>query len=96
MSKSTEKPSEPGKMKKNVEKIPQKSPAVGKRAKEMMSDHIKDENDVISEEDFKNLNIELEMPKDEAHQPIQIDDDTKRPKDEDKDPKVSTPWDIIS
>ena len=96
MSKSAEKPFEPGREKANVEEIPQKPRTVGKRAKEMMSNHIKDENDVITEEDFKNLNIDLEMPKDEAHQPIEIDDNTERPKDEDKDPKVSTPWDIIS
>jgi hypothetical protein len=96
MSKSTQKPSGNGTEKKNVEEIPQKSRKVGKTAKQIMSKHIKDKDDLITEEDFKNLNIELELPKDEAHQPIEIDDDTKRPKDEDKDSKTATPWDIIS
>jgi hypothetical protein len=96
MSKSTQKPSEAGIEKKSVEEIPQKSRKVGKTAKQIMSKHIKDKDDVITEEDFKNLNIELELPKDEAHQSIPIDDNTKRPKDEDKDPVVATPWDIIS
>jgi hypothetical protein len=61
-----------------------------------MNKHIQDENDVITDEDFKNLNIDLEISKDTAHQPLEIPDDTERPKDEDKDPKILTPWDVIN
>ncbi len=96
MSKSIQKTSELAETEKNVEKIPQKSHSTGKTTKQMMSKHIRDENDVITEEDFKNLNIDLEISKDTAHQPLEISDDTQRPKDEDKDPKIVTPWDVIN
>jgi hypothetical protein len=81
---------------KPVEKIPQKSKLGRKTTQEMMSKHIHDEKDVISEEDFKNLKLDLELPADEAHQPLEIPNDPDRPKDEDKDPKVMTPWDLIN
>ena len=61
-----------------------------------MSRHIQNENDVITDEDFKNLDIGLDISKDTVHQPLPISDDPDRPKDEDKDPKVITPWDVIS
>lgn len=61
-----------------------------------MSKHIQDENDVITDEDFKNLKLDMELPIDEAHQPLTISNNTERPKDEDKDPKILTPWDLIN
>ncbi len=96
MSKSANKPSELSGDKKSVEKTPQKSQTVGKTTQQIMTKHIQDENDVISDEDFKNLKLDLELPTDKAHQPLEISNDTERPKDEDKDPKVMTPWDLIS
>jgi hypothetical protein len=37
----------------------------------------------------------MELPTDEAHQPLVILSEEERPKDEDKDPKMVTPWDVI-
>jgi hypothetical protein len=96
MSKSLKKSSELSGENKSVEKIPQKKISTGKTAKQLMNKHIQDENDVITEEDFKNMKIDLDISGDTAHQPIEIVDDPERPKDEDKDPKVTTPWDVIS
>ncbi len=68
----------------------------GKTAKELMTRHIVNEDDVISDEDFKNLVIDVEITSDVAHHPLEITNDPDRPKDEDKDPKISTPWDVIN
>ncbi len=76
-----------------VEKIPQKK-GKGKTAKELMKKHISDKNDIISEEDFKNL--EFNLNDDETAHTPEISNDSERPKDEDKDPKNVTPWNIIS
>jgi hypothetical protein len=96
MSKSEKKPSQSEAGKKSVEKIPQKSRSKGKTPKQIMSRHIKDEKDVITEEEFKNLNIGIENSADTEHKPLDIESDPDRPKDEDKDPKVVTPWDVIN
>ncbi len=82
--------------KKTVENIPRKAMSKGKTTRQIMTRHIQDKNDVITDEDFKNLNIDLEISKDTAHQPLEITDDAQRPKDEDKDPKILTPWDVIN
>jgi hypothetical protein len=96
MSKSINESQEWLKEQKTVEEIPQKSTSGGNTTQEMMSKHIHDEKDVISDEDFKNLKLDLELPTDKAHQPLEIPNDPDRPKDEDKDPRVMTPWDIIN
>ena len=67
----------------------------GRTPQQVMARHIRDKDDVISEEDFKNLIIGADV-RDTAHQPLEIADDTERPKDEDKDPEIITPWDLIS
>jgi hypothetical protein len=82
--------------KETVEMIPRKGTGKGKTTRQIMTKHIQDKNDVITDEDFKNLNIDLEVSKDTAHQPLEIPDDSQRPKDEDKDPKIVTPWDVIN
>jgi hypothetical protein len=96
MSKSIKNPLESGSKEKQEEAIPQKSVSGGKTTQQMMNKHIHDEKDVITDEDFKNLKLDLELPGDEAHQPLEIPNDPDRPKDEDKDPKVMTPWDLIN
>ena len=79
--------------KNNIPPTGTKKVAKGKTPREMMNKHIQDKNDVISEEDFKNLDLDLE---DQIKQdPLLIKDHTQRPKDEDKDPKELTPWDVI-
>ena len=95
MSKSTKMPASLKADNKSGEKISHKSIQKGKTTKQIMTKHIQDKNDVITDEDFKNLNIELDIHKDTAHEQIDIADDSERPKDEDKDPKVMTPWDVI-
>ena len=74
----------------------QKNSSKGLTAKQIVKRHILDENDVITEDDMTNVKIVSSLPKDKAHQPLSISADTERPKDEDKDNKTATPWDVIS
>ena len=60
-----------------------------------MKRHISDEKDVITDEEFKELDISVDISTDTAHEPLVIKQDHNRPKDEDKDPKAITPWEII-
>ena len=68
----------------------------GKTAKEIVKRHLSDENDKITKEDFETLKIDLSLPKGRGNEPLPINPGKKRPKDEDKDPTVTTPWDVIS
>ena len=68
----------------------------GLTAKQIVKRHIKDKNDVITEDDMTNVRIVSSLPKDKAHQPLPISAKSERPKDEDKDNKIATPWDVIS
>jgi hypothetical protein len=83
---------------KTGEKIPQKSRSKAKTPKEIMSRHVKDSKDVITDEEFKNLatGIDPVIEKDTMHEPLEIENNKDRPKDEDKDPKIVTPWDVMS
>lgn len=94
MQKAEKKSSEPGKETANP--ILKKSGYTGKTSKQIISRHMRDKNDVITDEDFKNLDISIDISRDTAHHPLEIPDDKERPKDEDKDPSVVTPWDLIS
>ena len=88
--KSTKKPEE----KKEGKKIPPKK-STGKTVKELRDRHLQDKNHVITNEEIKDLDLELNLPdRSTAHTP-ELPNDTERPKDEDKDPKMVTPWDII-
>lgn len=95
MSKSGKKLKEPVKEKEPASPIHQKSSYTGKTPKQIMSKHLRDKNDVITDEDFINLNISIEISDESADQLLEISADKDRPKDEDKDPVVITPWDII-
>ena len=79
---------------KTVENIPHAA-AKGKTAKEIVNRHISHKDDVITEEEFKNLEVGVDVISETAHTPVEIADDTERPKDEDKDPQITTPWDLI-
>ncbi len=70
--------------------------ATGKTAKQIMRRHIKDSKDVITDEEFKNLIVDVEQTSDSEHEPLNLPEDPSRPKDEDKDPKIVTPWDVIN
>jgi hypothetical protein len=53
---------------------------------------VKDKNDVISDEDFSNMQVGADL-RQEDEKPLEL---TKNhPKDEDKDPKMITPWDVF-
>lgn len=95
MSKSI-KNSESNNIKKTGEKVIVKKTTKGKTTKQIMQKHIQDVNDVITEEDFKNLELNLDTPSTETSHTPDIADNEDRPKDEDKDPKIVTPWDVIN
>ncbi len=93
MSKSTNKVP----VKKDGEEIkPQKPLSKGKTASEIMSRHISNKNDVITEEEFKELNLDTNAPGNITGEAIVISGKHNRPKDEDKDPENMTPWDVIT
>jgi len=92
MKKEEKKSIVPGREKETTKQIIRKSGNKGKTPKQVVRKHIQDKNDVITEDDFKNLDIS----NDTAEEVLEIPDDKKRPKDEDKDPEMITPWDIIS
>lgn len=90
-SKSNTPASNRGGTKKSTSKAPSQ-----KTAGEIVKRHLSDKNDKITDEDFKNLRIDLSLPKDRAHQPLPIKPGKKRPKDSEKDNTITTPWDVIS
>ncbi len=96
MSKSIKNQTETGDISKTGEKTPRKKASKGKTPKQLMSRHIKDKADVITEEEFKDLELDLDKPgsTETSHTP-EIPDDNDRPKDEDKDHKIKTPWDVL-
>ena len=74
----------------------QKLTPKGKTAKEIVKRHLSDKNDKITEDDLKHLRIDLSLPKDKAHRPLKIKKGKERPKDEEKDKTILTPWDVIN
>lgn len=74
----------------------QKKSSTGLTTKQIVNRHIQNKNDKITEDDMMNVKIDSSLPKDAAHQPLPISADTERPKDEDKDHKITTPWDVIN
>jgi hypothetical protein len=81
---------------KTGEKIPQRKGGKGKTPSEIMSRHIQDEKAVITDEEFKNLETGADVTDDSKHEPLDLPEDHNRPKDEDKDPRIVTPWDVIN
>jgi hypothetical protein len=84
------------KEKKPVKKQQHKSSSKALTAKQIVKRHIQNEKDIITEEDMRDVKIENCVPKARGRKPVVMPADKKRPKDEDKDPKMSTPWDVIS
>ena len=95
MSKPAKDSSKPEVLEENGEKIPQTKVSKGKTTIQIMHKHIQDINDVISDDDFKNLQLDLDSPTGTSHTP-DIPNDPDRPKDEDKDHAIVTPWDVIN
>ena len=73
-----------------------KSTSKGLTAEQIVRRKVRDKNSTITEDDMKNVKIDPSLPEDEAHQPLPIPPKSERPKDEDKDNKMATPWDVIS
>ena len=91
MSKSTKNVSD----KKETGQKPEKPRSKGKTASEIMGRHIRDKNDIITQEEFNELNLDTDAPGNKSGQPTVIPKNRNRPKDEDKDPETLTPWDVI-
>lgn len=72
------------------------SNAKNKTAKEIVKRHLSNKHDKITDDDLKNLKIDLSIPKDKAHEPLPIKKGKTRPHDVEKDNTITTPWDVIS
>lgn len=77
-----------------TDKIPQQEKSEGESSQEIMTRHLLNKDDVITDEDFRNLKIEVEALPEEINSRDFLND-KDRPKDEDKDPENLTPWDVI-
>jgi hypothetical protein len=65
----------------------------GKTPNQLMQEHILNKNDIITQEEFENMDIGTAVP---GNKPaLEIKPGKQRPKDEDKDHSISTPWDVI-
>lgn len=99
MKKSPKKTIDPVKDEVTGEPIHKKSNQTGKTPSQLMRKHLLDKNNVITEEDFNNLNISLDTSDDTSRdippQLLELPADKDRPKDEEKDRSVITPWDVI-
>ena len=96
MNKSEKKLTESLQEEVSASKTDQKSRHTGRTPRQIMTKHILDKNDVITEDDFNNLNISIDISNDTSHTVLDIPDDKERPKDEDKDPAIIIPWDLVS
>jgi hypothetical protein len=82
---------------KNTEKKNRrKQRTLGKTSNEIVKRHLSNKDDKITNEDLKNLKIDLSIPKDKAHEPLPIKNDKDRPRDVNKDKTITTPWDVIN
>lgn len=95
MSTNDKIPNKSGNEKKNVDKIPQRKDKKDKTAKELVDQHMSDEDHIITDEDLKNVDIDTSTTAETAHKPLDIPADDDRPKDEDKDHRFKTPWDVL-
>ena len=82
-------------MAKTNRKSPEQS-SKKKTTRDIVQRHLGNKHDKITEDDFKNLHLDLSIPKDKAHEPLQIKKGKDRPKDVEKDNMTITPWDVIN
>ena len=76
----------------------QKKSSTGLTTKQIVNRHIQNKNDKITEDDMMNVKIDSSLPIDSSVQPLPVSDDNERSKneDEDKDNRITTPWDVIN
>lgn len=82
------------KKEKPANKTPQKKSPKHLTAKQIVRRHMKNDNDVITEDDLKNVKIETCIPG-EIKNDLPATTDKGRSKDEGKDHPVITSWDVI-
>ncbi len=70
-----------------------KKDSKGKTPDLLVQKHIKDEDDIISDEDFKNVEVGTNVKTDDIE--LELPKDKNRAHDEDKDGEITTPWDVI-
>lgn len=70
-----------------------KSSKKGKTSHELMKEHIHDKDHKVSDEDFSNMEVGADL-KLQDEKPLEFPG-KNHPKDEDKDPKITTPWDVL-
>lgn len=75
--------------------MPSKVKKKGKTPKELMRKHISNKEDIITHEEFANMEIGIAMELSDE-KPLDLPENKDRPKDEDKDPGILTPWDVIA
>lgn len=66
----------------------------GLTIKELRDLHMKDQHHIVTDEEINDLDMHAATGTGTSHTP-NIPDDKERPKDEDKDPEIMTPWDLI-
>ncbi len=74
---------------------PLKTKTKGQTAKELTDIHLHDKNHVITDDDIKNLSLDFNAPDTDTSHTPEIENDGDRPKDEDKDHAIVTPWNLI-
>jgi hypothetical protein len=67
----------------------------GKTVKQLRDLHMRDRNHIITNEEMQSLELDTDNPHTNTSHTPDISDDSERPKDEDKDPKIITPWDLV-
>ncbi|HEX7844811.1 MAG TPA: hypothetical protein VF476_03360 [Chitinophagaceae bacterium] len=84
-------------MSKASKKDPAKSRPQNKSSsvKALRDKHLKDKDHIITDEDLKSLDVNTTREDTETSHVPDLPEDKDRPKDEDKDPKRVTPWDVI-
>ena len=66
-----------------------------KISREIVKRHLGNEKDNITKGDFKNLKIDLSLPKEKAPEPLPIERIKERPRDVEKDKTIIAPWNLI-
>ena len=63
--------------------------------KQLKDIHMNDKSHIMTDEELKDLDLNLSHPDTSTSHTPDIPEGEERPKDEDKDPKKITPWDLI-
>jgi hypothetical protein len=67
----------------------------GLTIKQLRDLHLKDKHHIVTDDEINNLDMDAPIPGISTSHTPAIPDDKERPKDEDKDPEILIPWDLI-